>query len=330
MGFSARHSSLAQNIKSRGVEDELERITGEAADIRLELKEHKSQISILQEKLGKAEQDAAKAHAALIAEREARDSRQAQLLEDEKVRQADESARTPDSLYQHFRVSSPTTYSRNRNDSNENRVSPHTRRPHGLAIIAPAHSAPHERPLSRRSSGQPLQSSELRALSRQESFPFVPQLSVNGGVPRSPSLGDHQEDFFDGVRTPATPDRAVHDVISVSTAGAGPSVQLVERMSAAVRRLENEKAASKDELARFAAQRDEAREQVVILMKEVEGKRASDERIRQLEAEVQRVNKQYLDASEMLGEKLERVEELEADVQELKHIYRELVERTVR
>lgn len=158
----------------------------------------------------------------------------------------------------------------------------------------------------------------------------MPQLSVNGGVPESPSLGDHQEDFFDGVRTPATPDRAAHDVMSVSTAGAGPSVQLVERMSAAVRRLESEKAASKDELARLSAQRDEAREQVVSLMKEAEEKRAADERIRLLEADVARVHKQYLNASEMLGEKLERVQELEADVQELKHIYRELVERTVR
>lgn len=312
------------------MEEELEKITSESADIRSELKEYKSQIATLHEKLARAEEDAAKAHTALTAEREARDLRQAQLFEEEKARHAEESARTPDSLYQHFRVATPSTYSRNRKDSNENRVSPHTRRPHGLAISAPGHPSPHERPLSRRSSGQPLQSSEVRPLSRQESYPFVPQLSVNGGVPQSPSLGDHQEDFFDGVRTPATPERAANDIISVSTAGAGPSVQLVERMSAAVRRLESEKAASKDELARFSAQRDEAREQVVILMKEAEGKRASDEKIRELEAELQRVKKQYLDASEMLGEKLERVEELEADVQELKHIYRELVERTVR
>lgn len=291
--------------------------------------EHKSQISILQGKLASAEEDAAKAHSALTAEREARDLRQAQHLEDEKARHAEGSARTPDSLYQYFRTSSPNTYSRNRQGSNENRVSPHTRRPHGLAISAPGHPSPHERPLSRRSSGQPPQSSEFRAPSRQESFPFVPQLSVNGGVPESPFPGDHQEDFFDGVRTPVTPDRTANDVISASTAGAGPSVQLVERMSAAVRRLESEKAASKDELARLSAQRDEAREQVVSLMKEAEEKRVADERIRLLEADVERVSKQYLNASEMLGEKLERVEELEADVQELKHIYRELVERTV-
>ena len=298
--------------------------------MRSELMEHKSQISTLHEKLVKAEEDAAKAHIALTAEREARDLRQAQQLEDEKARHAEENARTPDSLYHYFRTASPTTYGRNRKGSNENRASPHTRRPHGLVISAPGHSSPHQPPLSRGSSGQPLHSSDFRPPSRQESLTFVPQLSVNGGVPESPFLGgDQQEEFFDGIRTPATPDRTANDVISVSTAGAGPSVQLVERMSAAVRRLESDKAASKDELARLSAQRDEAREQVVSLMKEAEGKRAADEKIRSLEEEVQRVNKQYLNASEMLGEKLERVEELEADVQELKHIYRELVERTV-
>jgi predicted nucleic acid-binding Zn-ribbon protein len=311
------------------LEEELESIREESRDMQLELMEHKSEISALREKLVKTEDDAAKAHRALTAEREARELLQSQRLEDEKARQADERVQTPDSLYQHFRTQSPTTNTRTRQGFNESRASPQTRRPHGLAISTPGQPSPHERSLSRRSSGQPLPSSEFCPPSRQESFPFIPQLSVNGGVPNSPSLCDHPDDLFDGIKTPATPERTIHDMISVSTAGAGPSVQLVERMSAAMRRLESEKAASKDEVARLSVQRDEAREQVVSLMKEAEGKRAAEDRIRLLEAEVQRVNKQYLDASEMLGEKLERVEELEADVQELKHIYRELVERTV-
>lgn len=305
-------------------------MSGESADVRAELMEHKTQIANLQEKPLKAEEGAQKARNALAAEQEAQELRQAKHLEDENTRPAEETARTPDSLYQYFRTASPTTYSRNRKSSNENRVSPHTQRSHSLAISTPGYPSLHQPPLNRRSSGQPPNSSEFRPPSRHESLPFVPQLSINGGVPESPSPGDLREDFFDGVKTPATPDRMANDVISVSTAGAGPSVQLVERMSAAVRRLESEKAAIKDELARLSAQRDEAREQVISLMKEAEGKRAADDRIRLLEEEVKRVNKQYLNASEMLGEKLERVEELEADVQELKHIYRELVERTVR
>lgn len=166
-----------------------------------------------------------------------------------------------------------------------------------------------------------------------DSLPFVPQVSVNGGVPESPTVPPYtnQEDFFDeGVRTPATPERTINDMISGSTAGAGPSVQLVERMSAAVRRLESEKAASREEAGRLCAQRDEAREQVVSLMQEAEGKRAADERARGLEKEVRAIEERYLTTLEMLGEKSEAVEELKADVVDLKDLYRELVEKTMR
>ena len=162
----------------------------------------------------------------------------------------------------------------------------------------------------------------------------MPQLSVNGVVPQPPSIvaDIHHDEFFDegGARTPATPDRTINDMISGSTAGAGPSVQLVERMSAAVRRLESEKATSREELARLSAQRDEAREQVFALMRETEGKRAADERASTLERELQGVQDRYLTTLEMLGEKSEEVEELKADVVDLKGLYRELVERTLR
>ncbi|KAI5304697.1 hypothetical protein KEM56_006089 [Ascosphaera pollenicola] len=124
--------------------------------------------------------------------------------------------------------------------------------------------------------------------------------------------------------------RGVNDLISASTVGAGPSVQLVERMSATVRRLESERAASKDELARLTTQRDEARQEVVALMREVEDKRKCDERIRELEATIQDLDQRYNTTLEMLGEKSEQVEELQADVVELKRIYRELVDSTMK
>jgi hypothetical protein len=119
-------------------------------------------------------------------------------------------------------------------------------------------------------------------------------------------------------------------MISVSTIGAGPSVQLVERMSAAVRRLESEKATSKEEIGRLAAQRDEAREEVVALMREVEQKRAAEGKVAQLQDEIAKINSRYQTTLEMLGEKSELVEELRADVDDVKAMYRELVERTVK
>ena len=124
--------------------------------------------------------------------------------------------------------------------------------------------------------------------------------------------------------------RGINDIISVSTVGAGPSVQLVERMSATVRRLESERAASKDELSRLTSQRDEAREEVVELMREVEEKRKSDRRIEELEGEVERLDQRYQTTLEMMGEKSEQVEELKADIADLKKIYRELVDSTMK
>ena len=118
--------------------------------------------------------------------------------------------------------------------------------------------------------------------------------------------------------------------MSVSTVGAGPSVQLVERMSASVRRLESEKAASKDELARLTAQRDESRKEVVALMREVEQKRAGDEKIKVLEEKLRLVNERHQTTLEMLGEKSELVEELRADVADVKQMYRDLVNSTMR
>ena len=99
-------------------------------------------------------------------------------------------------------------------------------------------------------------------------------------------------------------------------------------MSAAVRRLESEKAAHRDELSRLSGQRDEAREQLVDLMKDNEEKKASDGKVMVLENELAEVKERYLTTLEMLGEKSERVEELKADVVDLKGMYRELVERT--
>lgn len=119
-------------------------------------------------------------------------------------------------------------------------------------------------------------------------------------------------------------------MVSVSTVGAGPSVQLVERMSAAIRRLEAEKVASKEELSRISAQRDEARAEIVALMKETDSGKAASSRVGELETQVAEINSRYQTTLELLGEKSEEVEELKADVQDVKAMYRELVERTVK
>ncbi|KAG5950361.1 hypothetical protein E4U53_005204 [Claviceps sorghi] len=129
--------------------------------------------------------------------------------------------------------------------------------------------------------------------------------------------------------SPSPRHAAAQDMISVSTVAAGPSVQLVERMSAAIRRLEADRVTAREEMARVCGQRDEARTDLVALMKEIAETKAAAARVPELEREVAALDARYQTTLEMLGEKSELVEELRADVADVKTMYRELVERTV-
>ncbi|AEO54393.1 hypothetical protein MYCTH_63795, partial [Thermothelomyces thermophilus ATCC 42464] len=128
----------------------------------------------------------------------------------------------------------------------------------------------------------------------------------------------------------ASPQQMLQDMVSVSTVAAGPSVQLVERMSAAIRRLESEKVAAREELARISRQRDDARGEIITLMRELEAGKAAAKRAEALEAEMAEVKERYETTLELLGEKSELVEELRADIDDMKAMYRDLVERTVK
>ena len=300
-----------------------------------EVSSREKNLQNLQEKLSKAEADAIATRNDLKAERETWDARLAQRLEDERAQIREETERSTPELYQHFRTDSPITHTGARKFSNGDRNLAHDRRVQGLAISGTGNPSL-ERPLSRRSSNQPLSALQIsehhsqRLISRNDSTSTVPQVSINHGIPETPSMTGKDDDFFSGFQTPATPDRTINDVISASTAGAGPSVQLVERMSAAVRRLESEKAEHKDELSRLATQRDEARDQMLGMMKEVEEKRGWEARVKEVEGSLKTVEERYLTTLELLGEKSEKVEELKADVEDLKGMYRELVESTMK
>ncbi|KAM0512205.1 hypothetical protein ACHAPE_009135 [Trichoderma viride] len=143
-----------------------------------------------------------------------------------------------------------------------------------------------------------------------------------------PSVTERENGISD--TAPSSPRNLAQDMISVSTVAAGPSVQLVERMSAAIRRLEAERVAAKEEMARVCSQRDEARSDMVSLMKDLEDAKTASARVPDLEKEVTDLDTRYQTTLELLGEKSELVEELRADVDDVKTMYRELVERTVK
>ncbi|KAI0109629.1 hypothetical protein GGR51DRAFT_512216 [Nemania sp. FL0031] len=191
---------------------------------------------------------------------------------------------------------------------------------------------PSDRPSSaRRPSVQPPARSPL--------FPSLPGLhntttpSVASGfdfISSTPTQAMDRDDVLEGLERSASPQNVLQDMVSVSTMTAGPSVQVVERMSAAIRRLESEKVAAKEELARISSQRDEARGEIVTLIKELETSKTATKRVADLETEVAQINERYQTTLEMLGEKSELVEELRADVQDVKAMYRDLVERTIK
>lgn len=183
--------------------------------------------------------------------------------------------------------------------------------------------------ISRRPSAQPpARPSVPGSATGHSAFPvFSP---TTESTPLPPPLD--REDSFEGVETASTSpqQQVMQDMVSVSTVAAGPSVQLVERMSAAIRRLESEKVAAREELARISAQRDEARAELVATMRDAEHGRRAARRVDELERQVAEVNERYETTLELLGEKSELVEELRADVQDVKDMYRDLVESTVR
>lgn len=199
--------------------------------------------------------------------------------------------------------------------------------------------------MARRASHNPsIHSPDFNTPSRQNSGHSLSQMNGNGHFSplETPSISTTDLTEVDPFFNNGPEDRAsqhggtavgsgsVNELLSISTVAAGPSVQLVERMSATVRRLESERSASKDELARLTAQRDEARKEVVELMREAEASRGLQAKVTELEAEVAGLDSRYQAALEMAGEKSEEVEELRNDVMDLKKIYRELVESTLK
>ena len=311
------------------MEEQFEQATNTTQQLELELAKQTSQLENLTGILKTTQAEVAKAESDLRSERESWQTRLEERLD---VERSELNMQTLDIPLSHMRAESPPVTNRKKSTAMD-RTSPHDRRHQagaGLGLIGtPTPSV--ERPTSRRSSAQPAQFSSLQNPQRNNSLSSTPQLSISNGISGTPPTNpENQDDFFDGVVTPATPERTINDMISVSTAAAGPSLQLVERMSATVRRLESEKAAAKDEFDRLTLQRDQARDQVVDLMRESEKRDALKIKLAELEMQVFETNRRYQTTLEMLGEKTERVEELEADIADVKQMYRDLVESTMR
>jgi hypothetical protein len=309
-------------MKSKRTEEELE-------DTRVKLRTFQSEVSEQKEQLGKLQHRAEEAESALIDARKALDQEKQSWKAEMQQRVDEDRSKWRDDLppqppFAIGRAESPAP-------SSHRNLTADLLGLQNLQTRAPVRSLTNDLTimdgrLSRKSSAQHARSSGQGTPQRQASAHSIPN-----GESELPSIhtADH-DDYFDHILSPSPTNQTMQDVLSISTVGAGPSVQLVERMSAAVRRLESEKVAAKEELRRLSGQRDEARAQIITLMQEAEAKKALDLRLQELEEENKKINARYQTTLEMLGEKSELVEELRADVQDVKDMYRELVERTIK
>lgn len=349
-----RKKAREVNAKSRRLEEELETEKDEKATFEAEISTLTTSIKKLQVRVEAAEESTEESRLELEKERKSFQTK----LEDEKTKWRLESLAnssgppTPSESNHFLRADHPFS-NQNRRTSNSDLQGLHIPT-HGLGrrsnagsrIVSTDRDLPplhtDSRPSSsRRTSHQPFQhpgmphrtTTESTTPSRHEFSPHE-RGWANGNVPQSATISVAPsvdvEDMDRDRESMGSPHRTVNELISVSAAGAGPSVQLVERMSAAVRRLESEKASNKEEMARIQGQRDEARSEVVTLMREVEVLKGSSEKVAQLEEEIKEVKGKFEASLEMLGEKSEEADELRNDVQDLKKLYRELVDSTLK
>ena len=311
----------SQTLKAKRNEDELEETRLQLPSFQQELSEHKAKLQAFQKRAEEAESALKEVKATFDQEKQAWKAEMQQRLDEERQKWQEET-----SVLGHSRAESPVPSTR-RGLTSEflGLQNLQMRRSSARSIHSEVGTATSF--VGRRPSTQPLgRSSGNGTRTRQDS---IQSLKENGDAD-APSIHTDHDDFFENQQPPNSPHQTINDMVSVSTAGAGPSVQLVERMSSAVRRLESEKVATKEDIARLSAQRDEARVEIVALMREIETKRAADAKVAELEAEIKDINQRYQTTLEMLGEKSELVDELQSDIVDLKAMYRELVESTVK
>ncbi|KAH0399116.1 hypothetical protein KCU89_g6540, partial [Aureobasidium melanogenum] len=330
--------------KAKRLEEQLEEVTEESQLLTSQLQASKTEMKKLQARLETAETSLNEARADLDRQKQTFESELSQKLEEERTRQLSQGLgiASPSNGAMASRTESPTSYFR-RQPSQDPYGSVQSRR--GLSRIPSQEQTTNlliDRSVSRRPSTLTPGLIPSRtpmtpdfpspSVSRQGSMFSLAQLinGGNGAAPQTPSIHTNDVDADDNFDNRSSPQRTINDVISASTVHTGPSVQLVQHMSSKIQRLEAEKSAHKDELARLVTQRDEARDEVVSMMREIETKRSVDGKTDKLEQELGQVKQRYEACLEMLGEKEEEVEELKSDLVEVKKMYRELVDRNMK
>ncbi|KAI8947123.1 hypothetical protein F4801DRAFT_25533 [Xylaria longipes] len=319
--------------RAKRQEEELEEMQRQLPTVQRDLKSYQSELDTLKKRAEQAE--------AALADTKTELARHQASLRNDKGERTDQDRRNwlddvPMAAFRdRNRPESPLLMAPQRTFSGDNFLGLQNYSSRFRKTSAPSSNgdpSPSDRPsLARRPSVQPPVRSPL--FPSLSGLPSATTPSIASGfdfVASPPTQAIDRDDVLEGLERSASPQNVLQDMVSVSTMTAGPSVQIVERMSAAIRRLESEKIAAKEDLARISGQRDEARAEIVALIQELETSKTATKRVADLEHEVAEINERYQTTLEMLGEKSELVEELRADVQDVKAMYRDLVERTIK
>lgn len=329
-----RFADYVQALRAKRQEEELEDAKTQIPTIQEDVKTYQSEIESLKKRYEAAEIALVEAKAELEKQKTAAAEEKAAVTSHEQERQTPWIDTAPPASYRSgSRPESPSASMPSRSFSTEllgfgtlsNKFRKHSApSSNGDPVERFAYSA-------RRGSTQP---SARPSIHTDKSSSYLPPIlsPTIEALPSVPSIHplERQDTYDSNEPLSSSPQQIAHDMVSASTVAAGPSVQLVEKLSAAIRRLETEKVTIKEELSRISAQRDEARAEMVTLMREVEAGRQAAEEVTKLQAQVAEVNERYETTLELLGEKSELVEELRADVQDVKAMYRDLVERTIK
>ncbi|KAL7274165.1 hypothetical protein RUND412_002946 [Rhizina undulata] len=325
-----RKKARELNLKSKNLESDLDAATLKIKDLKSDLSSQTTTISTLRARVSTLESTLLASQKSLEEERRAHKLLQTKL-DEESAKWEDERLKWEEyRLVSASRTSSPTP-SQPQSQSARKTSGPLSATESfflGFTRRSPARS-PQPEPLNEGKRQRFPDTGFSTPPMRQDSGLSLPQLGLNMLRTSFPGPPVEEDDYFENTFSPSSTHRGP-DIVSVSTVSAGPSVQLVERMAATVRRLEMEMAGSREDIAQMVAQRDEARREIVELTREVEVKKEAEERVKVLEKQVEEMERRMGTTLEMLGEKSEEAEELRADVADLKQMYRDLVSSTLK
>lgn len=131
---------------------------------------------------------------------------------------------------------------------------------------------------------------------------------------------------FDAPEPGETP---LNSHLSSAGAGATKHIQIINKMSASIRRLEAEILTLKEENEQLATEKEYAQREIVDRNELDKKLRELEQRISSLQSELEEKSRREGTLLEVIGEKSEKVGELEADVYDLKDLLRQQVQQMI-